>query len=93
MTWIPLDGDLVVLAEQVETRRCDWCARGRRARNTPPRGCDPLLTPPPDDDDVFYLFLQKQKIALKPYTLWVLLGHCNYGGLIDTFFTDVEGVA
>jgi hypothetical protein len=21
------------------------------------------------------------------------LGHCNYGGLIDTLFTDVEGVA
>jgi hypothetical protein len=25
-----------------------------------------------DDDDAFYLFLQKQKIALRPYTLWVL---------------------
>jgi len=25
-----------------------------------------------EDDVVFYLFLQKQKIALKPYTLWVL---------------------
>jgi hypothetical protein len=24
------------------------------------------------DDDAFYLFLQKQKLALKLYTLWVL---------------------
>ena len=24
------------------------------------------------DDDAFYLFLHKQKIALKPYTLWYM---------------------
>jgi hypothetical protein len=39
------------------------------------------------DDDVFQLFLQKQKIALKQYTLWVLFTRRKKQDICDDAIT------
>ena len=60
----------------------DHCARECR-RTT----CEPDRHGPARGDDRRFVRPQPGTRVARP------LGICNYGGLIDTLFTDVEGVA